>query len=198
MMLLKSNDRTGTQKTTSQTEVTPDTEMITSENFDDLLGHIIWPLTVVLIILIFKRNLSHTFKRLGSIEAGAQGVSMTFDKQVKEAEAVVLKKTEAISKSGVRIKSNKTKVKSKSPHYQLLAIRADLRDLIVNKAQEFNISTEHKSSLELRDELIDIGELQPDKAHSFTVLINLASSAGPEITKAQVKKIKNMYNHLTL
>jgi len=198
MILLTANDRTHEQKTTSQTSDGADNEMITSENFDDLLGHIIWPLTLVLILLIFKRNLSHVFKRMGSFSASATGVSMTFDAQIEAAEAEVLKKREIKTKSGVRLKSSGSKAKTKSPHYQLMTIRADLRDLIVKKAEEFNIETDHKSSLELRDELMDIDKLSPAKAHSFSLLINLTSSAGPEITKAQVKKIKNMYDHFSL
>lgn len=198
MYLLQTIDSKDEEMITSQPIERQETDMITSENFDDLLGHLIWPLTVVIILLIFKKNLSHIFKRLGSLEATAQGLSMTFDNQIEEAESVVLFKPEPLSKKGVRVKSGAANVKSNSPHYQLLAIRADLRDLIIEKAQKFNIPTQNKSSLELRDELIDRGELTPDKAHAFSVLTNLTSSAGPEITNAQVNKIKFMYNHLSL
>jgi len=175
-----------------------DTDMITSENFDNLISHLIWPLTVIIILLIFRKNLAHIFKRLGSLEATAQGLSMTFDNQIEEAESVVFSKPEALSKSGVKIKSGISSPKPKSPHYQLLAIRADLREMILEKAQGCNIDAQNKSSLELRDELIDKGELTSGKAHAYTVLINLTSSAGPEITNAQVKKIKYMYEHLSL
>jgi hypothetical protein len=171
-----------------------DAATLTYEHVNVFIEHIIWPLIILIVLLIFRKNLSEVFKKLGHIEIGPTGVSMAFDSQIEEAEKIILSNpnAEAMSKSGPRI------VKNKSPHYQLLAIRADLRELIMNKAQKFNLNTEHKSSLELRDDLLDIKELSPHNAHAFTVLVNLTSTAGPEINQSQVDKIKHLYEKLEL
>jgi len=179
-----------------QTLDSADVDMITSENFDNLISHLVWPITVVLILLIFKKNLAHIFKRLGSFRADATGISMDFiDKEIEAVETLVDSKPQVMSKSATGINSE---AKIKSPHYQLLSIRAGLRDIIVEKAEQSEIATQGKSSLELRDDLIDKGSLTPRNAHVFSVLINLTSTAGPDITKEQVTRIKRLYKNLSL
>lgn len=200
MFLLLTETNEDVKKTTSQSIENPEAEMVTSENFDDLLGHIIWPLTILIIFLLFKRNLSEVFKRLGSIEASTTGLSLGFiDKEIEAVEAYQESESQVKRKSGVLLKSGSSaQNKVKSPHYQLLTIRAGLRDLIVAKAEENDIAVEGKSSLELRDDLIDKGRLTPRNAHVFTSLVNLTSTAGPEITKEQVKKINQLFKNLSL
>ena len=78
MFILQNNPSADVEKATSQNTEIPEAEMVTSENFDNLLGHIIWPLTILIIFLIFRKNLSQVFNRLGSIEASATGVSLGF------------------------------------------------------------------------------------------------------------------------
>ena len=200
MFILQNNPSTDVEKATSQNTEIPEAEMVTSENFDNLLGHIIWPLTILIIFLIFRKNLSQVFNRLGSIEASATGVSLGFiDKEIEAVEAYQESESQLMSKSAVSINSGTpSKTKINSPHYQLLTIRSGLRDVIVKKAEENDVDIEGKSSLELRDDLIDKGKLSPRNAHVFTSLINLTSTAGPDISKEQVSRINKLYKNLSL
>ena len=200
MFILQNNPSTDVEKATSQNTEIPEAEMVTSENFDNLLGHIIWPLTILIIFLIFRKNLSQVFNRLGSIEASATGVSLGFiDKEIEAVEAYQESESQLMSKSAVSINSGTPpKTKINSPHYQLLTIRSGLRDVIVKKAEENDVDIEGKSSLELRDDLIDKGKLSPRNAHVFTSLINLTSTAGPDISKEQVSRINKLYKNLSL
>ena len=56
---------------------------VTFENINQLISHIIWPLTVLIILWMYRRHLSGVIKRLGSFEAGATGISMTFDNKLE-------------------------------------------------------------------------------------------------------------------
>jgi hypothetical protein len=48
-----------------------------------LIEIIIWPITLFVIILLFKRNFQSTFQRLVSIKANAASISITFEKQLE-------------------------------------------------------------------------------------------------------------------
>ena len=181
--------------------------MITSENVDNLISHLIWPITLIIVLLIFRRNLKTVLDKIATIRADATGVTLEFiDKEIEavesyqETEEIEESNSENKPKSGPVIGSDSKpkKPKIKTPHYELLSIRTDLRDRIVQKAQENQIDTQGKSSLELRDELIDKGALSPRNAHVFSALINLTSTAGPAITNDQVKRIRVLFDNMKL
>jgi hypothetical protein len=48
-----------------------------------LIEIIIWPITLFVIILLFKRNFQSTFQRLVSIKANAASIAITFEKQLE-------------------------------------------------------------------------------------------------------------------
>lgn len=171
---------------------------ITFEQLNQLIGHIIWPLTVLIILWMYRKHLSGVIKRLGSFEAGATGISMTFDNKLEETfEDFLPESTPQLkSKSSFQIKSDAQKITT--PYHQLLNIREGLHNLIINKAQEFNISTVDKTSIELCQILKEKGEVSSKNARFFNALIDLTNTGDASITQFQVDKVKKLYNNLQL
>jgi hypothetical protein len=171
---------------------------ITFEQVNQLVGHIIWPLTVLIILWMYRKHLSGVIKRLGSFEAGATGISMTFDNKLEETFADFLPEEplQLKSKSGVLIKSNVQKITT--PYHQLLNIREGLHNLIINKAQEFNISTVDKTSIELCQILKEKEAITNKNARFFKALIDLTNAGDTSINQSQVDKVKKLYNNLQL
>ncbi|REE81677.1 hypothetical protein BX611_1212 [Lutibacter oceani] len=170
----------------------------TFEHINQLIEHIIWPLTVLIILLMYRKHVSGVIKRLGSFEAGATGISMTFDHKLEETFTNFLpaESSDIKSKSGVKIKSN-DKIPN-TPYHELLNIREGLHNLIINKAQEFNISTVDKSSIELCEILKEQENISIKNANYFKALIDLTNSGDTSINQLQVSKLKELYNNLKL
>ena len=45
---------------------------------------IIWPATLIVVLILFKKNIKSIFDRVGSFEASATGLSMTFQEKIEE------------------------------------------------------------------------------------------------------------------
>ena len=171
---------------------------VTFENINQLISHIIWPLTVLIILWMYRRHLSGVIKRLGSFEAGATGISMTFDNKLEETfnDFLPAETSEIKSKSGVQIKSSLKK--PNIPNHQLLNIREGLHNLIISKAQEFNISTVDKSSVEICEILKEQDNISIKNARFFKALIELTNSGDTSINETQVNKVKELFSSLKL
>ena len=172
--------------------------MITFEQFNQFIGHIIWPVTVLIALWMYRKHLIGVIKRLGSIEAGAGGISMKFDNKIEETfEDFLPANTDSVkSKSGVKIKSALKTVAS--PYHQLLNIRESLHNQIIRKAQENNITTLNKSSIELCEALNDLDLISNKNTRFFLALIDLTNSGDKSINQNQVDKVKELFNNLQL
>jgi len=172
---------------------------ITFDQINVLISHIVWPIAVIVALILFRKHLANVINRLGSVEAGPAGVSISFDKQIEETEQLLLSKSGIISKSGVQPKlSNITVRQNNSPYQELLNIREALHNQIIVKAQQFKISTENKSSLELCDALLELNEITPQNAQYFMALIDLTSSGGTDINQQQLNKVKQLHKNMQL
>ena len=169
-------------------------------HINELIGHIMWPLVVLLILYFFRNPLKEVFKRLGSIEASATGVSFSFDNQIEQAEQLDPHEDGITAKSAVQPKNDREASLdlSRSPYLQLLQIRELLHGKIANKALGEGFSTEDRSSLEIRDELRSKGLISQQQAQYFTVVYNLTGSAGKEVNQLQVNKVFQLYQRLQL
>ena len=50
---------------------------------------IIWPATLIVVLILFKKNIKSIFDRVGSFEASATGLSMTFQEKIEETKKLV-------------------------------------------------------------------------------------------------------------
>lgn len=163
-----------------------------------LLDVIIWPLTVLIGLLFFRKNIGKIISSLGSIKAGAQGFEMNFiEEKLQEATKLI-----GIGSSNIEAKSGGNIILKESravtAHEQLLEIRDALTNKIRDKANENNIQTNSISSIALSEKLVDNNAITRQSARNFKILIELTNVGTHSITQAQVNQVKALYNNLTL
>jgi len=184
------------QEITTTSKVWPTLEIINT-----LIGNIIWPLTLVVLIWLFRKHFKALLGKLSSIDASGTGISLKFDQEIDEAIQELLPENEEIkvlSKSGVQLGEKKSTIKIQSPFHQIMDIREKLAFNIVLKAQESNISTEDKTSIELCNELLAKGSISSSDSKYFKVLIDLTNASNDTITQSQVNRVKMLYNNLKI
>ncbi|MCF6167093.1 hypothetical protein [Lutibacter sp.] len=169
---------------------------------NNLIGNIIWPITLLIIFWVFRKHFAGIIGKLTGIEASGTGISLKFDQQIDETiENYLPSQTNGstISKSAVQIGENSTKTaNSSNPFHQIMNIREALNHRIILKAQEQNISTKNKSSIQLKDTLVNSGAISSETGGFFKALVDLTNSSDRAITQAQVNKVQLLYNNLKL
>lgn len=165
------------------------------------IGHIVWPITLLALIWIFRNHLKNLFGKLSSIDASSTGISLRFEQEIDTAIEELLPVEEGpkfMSKSGVQIGQKEMEKEPQTPFHQIMELREKLSHNIFFKAQENNVSTKNKSSLDLSSELLNMGVISNSTSKHFKALINLTNASNENITKGQVNKVKLIYKNLNL
>jgi hypothetical protein len=169
------------------------------EFISSVIGHIIWPLTMLFIFWIFRKHFSNIMNKLSGIDATATGISLKFDQEIDEAIGENLaEQPKLIAKQAMKVGEKKTTIKESTPYSQLLDIRDSLNHMIILKAQENNISTKNLSTNDLKDELLRTEVISFQQAKLFTTLLQLTNSNFTGITQSQVNKVKLLLSNLKL
>ena len=95
------------------------------EFISSVIGHIIWPLTMLIIFWIFRKHFSNIMNKLSGIDATATGISLKFDQQIDEAIGANLDEQPSglIEKSAFKMDEKKVENIPSSPYHQMLGIR---------------------------------------------------------------------------
>ena len=172
---------------------------ITWKELTGLIQVIIWPITVLVGLLFFRKHLGSVISSLGTIKAGASGLEMTFQNKldsVKDMIGLPENASGGTSKSSGKLNMNTNS--SGSPYQQLMELRDVLNSKIVNRAKELNLSTDNSSSLALIDELNRVGGITFKKMNEFKALIDLTNSADQNLNQNQLNQIKNLVLNLNI
>ena len=160
-----------------------------------LLEVIIWPITLLIIILLFRRKFSNAISRLGSIKADSSGISMTFESMLGAAKAKFTSlKPDAIAKSEARVLGQT--VQTQKPYKQLVEIKAKLEKTLVDLAEEEGMEVAQKSSATLCKELEQRGIISRENSALMVSLMEVVNAAPLKISQDQVDDIKAMYNSI--
>lgn len=166
---------------------------------------IIWPATLIVVLILFKKNIKSIFDRVGSFEASATGLSMTFQEKIEETKKLVPISASSSNSGGLKSKSSvkipvgrKKSRKGQTPYESLLGIRDVLNNQIILKAQKHNINTNNLSSIDISNKLKEIGALTIQKAKAFQALIQLTNSADSSISQDQVNQVDQLLENLNL
>lgn len=172
----------------------------TLEFISSIIGHIIWPLTMIVIFWIFRKHFSNIMNKLSGIDATATGISLKFDQQIDEAigDNLSAQPSGLIDKSAMKMGEQKSDNLVSTPYHQMLSIRDALNHKIILKSQENNIVTAHKSSIELKDELLKSEAISHQQAKLFQTLLQITNSNFTNITQSQVNKVQLLYHNLKL
>jgi hypothetical protein len=166
-----------------------------------IIEHLIWPLTLLIIFIVFRKHLSNIMQKLSGIDASATGISLKFDKQIDNAIENFLPTQDEdplIAKTAIKIGEQKEPELPKTPFQQILSVRDELNHQIILKSQKNNISTISKSSIDLKNELLNSGAISLQEAKLFQTLIDLTNACDKTITQSQVNKVKLLSNTLKL
>ena len=169
------------------------------EFISKLIETLIWPITLLLLFVVFRKHFADIMRKLSGIDATATGISLKFDQQIDNAIENFLPTQEennVIAKSAIQIGGQQEPDVPQTPFQQMLNLRDALNHRIILKSQENNILTIQKSSIELKNELLKSGAITSQEAKLFQTLIDLTNASDTTITQAQVNKVKLLYNNL--
>lgn len=168
---------------------------IETESILKLLEIIIWPATLFIIILLFRKQFKDAMERLGSFKADATGISMSFEPKLDAAKKIFSAlKPEGTAKSAASL--HESTVFTGSPQEQLSQIKSELHSSLVELAEEANVDAAGKSTAALNRELAERSIVKKDSFHLIEALLDVISAAPPSITQSQVSEIKQMYNSI--
>ncbi|MBT8317825.1 MAG: hypothetical protein HKP59_09360 [Lutibacter sp.] len=172
----------------------------TLEFISSIIGHIIWPITMLIIFWIFRKHFSNIMNKLSGIDATATGISLKFDQEIDEAigENLTEQTPRLIAKQAMKIGEKRPSFKEVTPYHQMMNIRDGLNHRIILKAQENDISSQNKTNIDLKDELLKAEAISFQQAKLFQTLLQLTNSNFTNITQSQVNKVKLLYSNLKL
>ena len=162
------------------------TSALTKTTFTEItefVAVIIWPLAVVAIMMLFRKNISNVIGRVGSIEASTTGFSLNFKDNMEQLLSENLQGLPSISKSSIQ-------VSTQSPIDQLKTIRTNLKTDLKLLARENGIDSSEFTLAEIGDQLCHKGKFTRQKLKAFLALYELTNSEDPLISQSQVDSVK--------
>lgn len=169
----------------------------TFDLINNFIGHTIWPITLLIIFLLFRKQIIRKMDKLNSIDASSTGISMTFEQELDEAieELVSEEQPKIVAKSGVKIGAEPKVGKPKTPVAVLLGLRDEMNQKLVKKSDAVGIPTSGKSSDQLLDALEAQNEITSQEHKRWSKLIHLTHAVDQNITFGQVNKVKLLFNN---
>lgn len=169
----------------------------TFEVFVMLIDSIIWPLVLLIILILFRRNFANAIQRLGSLTANKEGLSLTFQSKLDRAKGLFSGlKPNGISKSS-SLHSNITSGTG-SPQEEVRLIHSSIKKSLEDIADQQGIDVSGKSALEICVIFKDIGVFDLKKAQMAQTLLELTSSPDTDISHEQVNELKLLYQEAAL
>lgn len=166
---------------------------ITWSELITLITVIIWPITVIICFLFFRKKLIEIMGSLASFKAGTDGLELTFQNELDSVEELIgIPKEDSVAQSKSSGGLNMQLASSGTPYQQLMEIRDVLNSKIVQRAKELDIPVNNMSGLLLCEKLKEVGGITIKNARSFKALLELTNKADKSIKQAQVDRIKNI------
>ena len=162
----------------------------------DGIQTIIWPLTLFIILLVFRKYFISAMSRLGSVEAGASGIKMTFDHKISEAKKLLKEiKPKATSKSigGIQIQPKKS-----DSYLKLMDIRMKVDENLNQLAVKNGIDSANTSSIALCEMLKESGIITIQNAQFIHSLLDISNSADETFSNEHLKIVKELFKAIKL
>lgn len=167
------------------------------EMFIKLIETLIWPITLLIIILLFRKNFQNVFNRLGSIKADTTGIAITFDKELEATKKLFEKiKPKVTSKSGVGIKTQVNR--EGTPYNQVMNVRNDLVDYLISKSETAGLKVDVQFPNQMSTQLLAHNSIATEKAQMINALLHLTEKADINTSQAQADVIHKLFNQINL
>lgn len=152
----------------------------------EILEIITWPITLLILVVVFRKYFISALSRLGSLQAGASGFTMTFDQKITEAKQLL---------KGIQPK-NLAKESSSSNYTKLLEMKVELNTKLTQLASKNNVDSTNKSHLMLCEELQEIGIITIQKSTLIKTFFDLVASANSSLSDKNLQVTEEVYNSI--
>jgi nucleotide-binding universal stress UspA family protein len=160
-----------------------------------ILEIVVWPSTLFGVILVFRKQFNNAMGRLGSFEANAAGVSMSFEPKLDQAKEVFGQLRSAGKAKSAPGGINQQRLKG-TPMEQVAKLHEEIDATLIALAKENHIDLSGKSTPVLCNELTNKGIIAKEKGRLLHALLEVLNSANAYITQQQVDEILEMYNSI--
>ncbi len=162
-----------------------------------LVDTIIWPVTLLILVLLFRRNLADVVQRLGTLKADRSGIELSFQKQI-EATKQLFKEIKPVvsSKSAPDIQSfNEI---NNSPFADILAARSNLINHLRIIAAKEGIKIDNHSPEMIIDKLKETGSISIQQSKMINAMLEVTAAANASATKTQAEEIEDLMKQIEI
>ncbi len=162
-----------------------------------LIDALIWPVTLLCILLIFRRHLSEVILRLGTLKADKTGIELSFDKKI-EATKQMFKQIQpsSIAKSGGDIRVFPEE--DRSPYGRIQKVRTQLVNSLMRISDNSKIQMEGLRPESLAEVLKRKGAISPEKAQMVSAMLEVTASATATATEKQAEEVENLMKRISI
>ncbi|WP_228852026.1 hypothetical protein [Aegicerativicinus sediminis] len=164
--------------------------------FIEFLDVIVWPLTLIAVVWLFRKNLSGIISNIGSVKAGASGFEMTFQEKLANVSNLLENDTHGKTKSASDI--NVGFERPGNPYQQLLNLRDKLHSKILRKAIDSDIPINDNSTRDLINHLKLHNYISSTTAQNVIAFMELTEVHDPNITQTDVNKATTLFKLLNI
>lgn len=173
------------------------TETSTFEMVIKLIDSIIWPVTLLLIVLIFRRKLNNAFQRIGSIKADSSGIAINFDKKLEETKKIFSSvKPMAIAKEAIGIKTYMNQ--SDTPYKQVLDVRSSIINYLKLKSEAAGLNTDSLLPNQILNRLQSVNKIESDQAKMIDAMLDLTNNASANTTREQADMVESLFGQIEM
>lgn len=180
------------------------------ENVIDTLEVIIWPIALIIILYLFKKQIGSIIDRFESANVTASGLAVKLSQGAKKigegsSSTLAIGDDEMIAKSGEDMFSQSSedikpeRSQAETPYQGLIELQDAINYKLQRIAKEKGITTTSNSNFALTSDLAKRGTLDKHTASKLKTLIELNTLGlnSPEITHEQVTQMKRLFNNIS-
>ncbi len=169
----------------------------TFELIIQLIDALIWPLTLLLILLIFRRHLAEVILRLGTFKADKTGIELSFDKKIEATKKMFQQIQPAtIAKSGGDI--NAFPEENDSPFGRILKARSDLINRLKIICEKEGVPVNGLSPELITEKLKINGAMTLQQAKMVQAMLEVTAAADSSATEGQASEVENLMKKIEI
>ena len=175
-------------------------EIMTKSNFElfiQLVDSVIWPVTLLLVLLIFRRNLADVILRLGTLKADKTGFELSFDKKIEATKKLFQQiKPATIAKSGKDIQAFNEE--NDTPFGTILKVRSDLINYLKVISEKNDIQGKGLLPEQLSEKLKETGVITIQQTKMINAMLEVTAAANASATERQARDVENLMKKIEI
>jgi len=162
-----------------------------------LIDILIWPITFILLLLIFRRNFSEAIQRLGTLKADRTGIELSFEKKIEATKKLFQQIKPAVqSKASADIQVFPKE--DQSAYSRILQIHNNVIKDLKTISEKENLKVEGNPPEIIAEKLKEIGGITIQQSKMIKALLEVTESADTSANKLQANEIENLYKKIEI